>query len=31
MEIRAVLERRNKIVAHYDGLIAQNGEAAVLY
>ena len=30
-EIRAVIARRDKILAHYDQLIAQNGEATVLY
>lgn len=30
-EVRAVIARRDKIVAHYDQLIAEKGEASVLY
>jgi hypothetical protein len=29
-EVAAVMARRDKIVAHFDQLIAQKGEAAVL-
>ena len=31
LKIRAVIARRDKIVAHFDQLIAQSGEASVLY
>jgi hypothetical protein len=30
-EVKAVIARRDKIVAHFEKLIAQKGEGAVLY